>query len=104
MPGGVATVGDLFDDGDTLASGSADVMVNNKPAGRVGDFTAGHTPPGHTFYPPAPIIAGSGSVFANNLPLAAIGDKHAVHKDSPHPGIHPHDGTLIAGSTDVITG
>jgi len=104
MPGGVAVVGSLFDDGDEVAAGSTDVMINGVGAARLGDFTTGHTPPGHTFFPPAPIISGSGSVFANNLPLAAVGDKHGVHCDSPHPSVDCHDGTIVVGSTDVITG
>jgi len=42
MPGGVAVVGSLFDDGDEVAAGSTDVMINGVGAARLGDFTTGH--------------------------------------------------------------
>jgi len=70
-------------------------------------MTMGHGAPGHGFYPPVPIIDGSGSVFANNLPIASIGSKHAVHCDTGFPHDPPpdcHDGAIVVGSTDVITG
>jgi len=103
MPGAVAFKGAVFDDTDTVGSGSSDVFVNGVPMARIGDFTTGHTSPGHGFYPGVPIIGGAGSVFANNLPVAAKGDKHAVHCDPPHPSPDCHDGTLIEGSPDVFT-
>lgn len=103
---GVATIGSLFDCGDTVGTGSSDVFVNGLGIATLGgSFTAGHTLSGHTFYPPAPIASGSGTVFANNLPVAAVGDTHGGHVDSPHgdpPAVHPHGGTIIVGSTDVF--
>jgi len=104
MPGAVATIGSLFDDGDAVAGGSGDVFVNNLPVAKLGDFTTGHSAPGHGFYPPAAIVDGSGSVFVNNVPIASVGSKHLPHCDPPHPVSDCHDGTIINGSSDVFTG
>jgi len=104
MSSAVARIGDPISCGDTIAQGSGDVFVNNIPAVRLGDMTIGHTPPGHTLYPPTPIINGSGSVFVNNLPLARFGDAIATHTDPGHPSSHPHAGTISVGSSDVFSG
>ncbi len=101
----IARIGDPFTDNDLVATGSGDVFVNNIPAARLSDLTAGHVDPGHGFYPPAPIIEGSGSVFVNNLAVARVDDAHAVHCDINFPHKPPpdcHDGTISAGSSDVF--
>jgi len=107
MTKAVAALGDSFSDGDTVDTGSGDVFINNKPCARLSDMTMGHQPPGHTLYPPAPIISGSGSVFVNNKPIARLGDAHEVHTDPPHgdpPATHPHDGVISTASGDVFSG
>lgn len=61
--------------GYNIATGSADVLVNGRPAARRGDSSTAHKLPGspcptHT----STIAIGSGSVFVNNRPLARVGD------------------------------
>ena len=56
-----------------LASGSPNVFINGKSAGRVGDFYHAHgciDHPGHS----GVIAAGSASVFINGRPAGRIGD------------------------------
>jgi uncharacterized Zn-binding protein involved in type VI secretion len=75
-------------------TGSTDVLVNGKPAARVGDTSTPHLRPGGKFCPPhsAPIVLGSFSVLINGKPAARVGDPLAAC-------------TVIAlGSFDVITG
>lgn len=61
--------------GYTIATGSPNVRINNKPAARVGDSSTAHKKPGgkncviHT----ATIGTGSSSVRVNNKPLAYAG-------------------------------
>lgn len=101
---GVARIGDIFTDTDTIAQGSGNVFCNNIPVARLGDVTTGHTLPGHTFYPSVPITTGSGSVFVNNVPIARLTDLHAVHCDSPHPVSDCHDGAISSASGNVFSG
>ena len=101
MPG-VARIGDSGSFGDTIAVGSGDVFPNNIPTARLGDLSMGHTPSGHGFYPPVPIIEGSGSVFVNNLPIARLGDKFLTHQDPPHNSSHPHQDVISSASNDVF--
>lgn len=76
-----------------IMTGSLDVLVNGRPAARVGDLSTPHLFPG-TPCPThvAPIVFGSLSVLINGRPAARVGDYLA-------------DCTVIAlGSFDVITG
>ncbi|MBQ9365062.1 MAG: PAAR domain-containing protein [Schwartzia sp.] len=56
-----------------LASGSPDVNINGRGAGRVGDSYAAHGCPAH---PPhtGVIASGSGTVFINGRQAGRIGD------------------------------
>lgn len=76
-----------------IANGSTDVLVNGKPAARVGDFSVPHLRPGKPCRPHAvPIITGSSTVLINGKPAARVGDSLLAC-------------TKIAlGSFDVITG
>lgn len=95
MSSAVARIGDPFTDGDVVAQGSGDVMINGIPAARLGDFTAGHS-----CYPAVPIVEGSGLVMVNGLPLVRVGDAHAVHCCNNS----CHAGDVSAGSPDVFAG
>ncbi|HCW91474.1 MAG TPA: type VI secretion system PAAR protein, partial [Marinobacter sp.] len=57
-----------------VISGSPDVMVDGKPAARVGDQLAMHSKP---FHPPHPrtIAEGSSTVMINGVPAAITGGK-----------------------------
>lgn len=59
-----------------IATGSADVKINDRGAARLGDVSTSHLKPAkkcgsHT----APIIVGSSSVFINGRPAAYVGSK-----------------------------
>ena len=61
--------------GYTIASGSADVLINGRGAARQGDVSTPHLRPAkkcprHV----APISGGSSSVFINGRPAARVGD------------------------------
>lgn len=59
----------------TIAQGSLNVFINNKPAARVGDSTTVHKWKNNKCKPHvSKITAGSNSVRVNNLPLARVGD------------------------------
>lgn len=76
-----------------IATGSADVSINGRPAARVGDVSTPHLLPGrpcpgHV----APIAVGSSSVVINGRPAAFVGSYLAGC-------------TFVAtGSTDVVVG
>jgi uncharacterized Zn-binding protein involved in type VI secretion len=61
--------------GYTIANGSGDVFINNRPAARVGDSSTGHLKPGNPCTGHvAQISQGSSTVFVNGKPLARVGD------------------------------
>ena len=59
-----------------IASGSATVFIDGRPAARKGDPVSSHLVPGSPLCKPhAPAIAGgSRSVFVDGRPLARVGD------------------------------
>jgi uncharacterized Zn-binding protein involved in type VI secretion len=59
-----------------IASGSATVFIDGRPAARKGDSVSMHLKPGKPLCNPhAPAIAGgSRSVYVNGKPLARVGD------------------------------
>ena len=61
--------------GYTIANGSGDVFINNRPAARVGDSSTGHLRPGNPCKGHvASISQGSSTVFVNGKPMARVGD------------------------------
>ncbi|WP_303229403.1 PAAR domain-containing protein [uncultured Dialister sp.] len=74
-----------------LVSGSPNVFINGKPAGRVGDTYAPHgcnVHPSHSGH----VSSGSGSVFINGKPAARVGDPVSC------------GGTVAEGSGNVFIG
>ena len=77
-----------------IMTGSTDVLVNGKPAARLGDVSTPHLFPAGIICPThvVPIVFGSLSVLINGKPAARVGDPLL-------------DCTVIAlGSFDVVTG
>lgn len=71
---------------------SIDVLVNNRPAARMGDLHACTMPPVAGPHPPTPIAKGSATVLINNRPAARQFDTAGC-------------GALIAtGSPNVLIG
>jgi uncharacterized Zn-binding protein involved in type VI secretion len=71
---------------------SVDVLINNRPAARMGDLHACTMPPVAGPHPPSPIAKGSGTVLINNRAAARQFDTAGC-------------GALIAtGSPDVLIG
>jgi len=75
----------------SLTSGSSNVLINGKPAGRVGDTYSSHGCIAHSSHNDV-IASGSGSVFINGLPAARIGDSVSI------------GGIVVEGSSNVIIG
>lgn len=86
MSSGIHRKGDKDSDGDELVTGSSNVFVNNKEAGRIGDIDSDD--------PPDSMTSGSASVFVNNKAVTRIGDR-----DSDGP-----PDTAVGGSSDVFAG
>jgi uncharacterized Zn-binding protein involved in type VI secretion len=63
--------------GYTIATGSEDVFIDNRPVARDGDTSTVHQKPAGKKCVPhvSKIIATSATVFVNNRPVAAVGDK-----------------------------
>lgn len=57
----------------SATGGSSDVLINGKPAMRVGDAYAPHGCKDHAVHPRSQ-AAGSGTVFINGKALARVGD------------------------------
>lgn len=59
-----------------LADGSSNVLINGRPAARVGDSSEVHLKPTGDKCKPhtASISSGSSTVFINNRPAARVGD------------------------------
>ncbi len=93
-----ARLGDPVGDGDTIAAGSGNVMINGMPAARVGDTTAGHG-----CFPPTIIQSGSSTVFINGVPAARVGDPIVPHT-CVVPPFPTHGGAIAAGSGNVNIG
>lgn len=74
-----------------LASGSPDVFINGKAAGRKGDSYASHGCKDHPTHT-GTISSGSGSVFINGKAAGRIGDSVSC------------GGTVAQGSGDVFIG
>lgn len=76
-----------------IATGSTDVVINGRPAARVGDVSTPHLVPARIcFGHVAPIVVGSSSVFINGRPAAFVGSYLAGCT------------AVATGSTDVIVG
>jgi uncharacterized Zn-binding protein involved in type VI secretion len=56
-----------------LVECSADVYINGRGVGRVGDHYAAHSCPAHASHQDY-IAAGSSTVFVNGIPVGRIGD------------------------------
>ena len=80
--------------GYTIATGSPDVFINNKPVARVGDVSTVHLQPGgkHCVPHTSTITVGSGTVFVNNQPVAYVGSALSACT------------TIASGSPDVFVG
>lgn len=74
----VARVGDpgiVHCSGYVVASGSPDVIINDRPAARLGDPSTSHLRPGAPCVPHVSnIVSASPDVYVNGLPLARVGD------------------------------
>lgn len=77
--------------GTPLISGSPNVFVNKKAAGRVGDKYASHGCIAHPSHNDN-IAKGSATVFCNKLPLARVGDSVSI------------GGSVAGGSLNVNAG
>ena len=76
-----------------VAAGSGNVIIEGKPAARVGDVAVPHTRQVLPFDSHEPIIAaGSGKVFINGIPAARIGDALTC------------GGTIVTGAGKTIIG
>lgn len=61
--------------GFVISSGSPDVLINGRPAARVGDGSTTHLRPGSPCRPhTSSISSGSPNVFVNGKPIARAGD------------------------------
>lgn len=58
----------------TVTSGACTVLINNKPAARIGDICVPHFPYKGLHKKPQPITKGSCSVIVEGRPLARLGD------------------------------
>ncbi|MGY4028409.1 type VI secretion system PAAR protein [Aeromonas rivuli] len=90
-----ATIGDIGTDHDGFApspiiTGSPDIIIDNKPAARVGDKLAPHTKPGSSPHDRA-ITTGSSTVFFNGQPAALTGSEIGC-------------GGLVIGGSSVFIG
>lgn len=74
-----------------ITSGSSDVLINGKPAARVGDSLAPHKKPKSPMHGRT-IASGSSSVFINGKPAATVGSSISC------------GGTVIIGSGNVSIG
>lgn len=89
-----ATVGDIGTDHDgfpptPIIEGSQDIIIDNKPAARVGDALAPHAKPNHPPHDRA-ISTGSKTVFFNHKPAALTGSEVGC------------GGVIIGGSSVII--
>lgn len=89
-----ATVGDIGTDHDgfpptPIIEGSQDIIIDNKPAARVGDALAPHSKPNHPPHDRA-ITTGSKTVFFNYKPAALTGSEVGC------------GGVIIGGSSVII--
>ena len=89
-----ATVGDIGTDHDgfpptPIIEGSQDIIIDNKPAARVGDALAPHAKPNHPPHDRA-ITTGSKTVFFNYKPAALTGSDVGC------------GGVIIGGSSVII--
>jgi len=91
----IARVGDSYSDGDTQATGSSTVFIDNKAVARYGDITQGHDD-----FPPAVINSASSNVYADGIAVACMGDSHTTHCDDDS----CHDGVFVTGSSGVYAG
>ena len=96
---GISTVGDPIAphgcwSGGVISSGSPDVLINGKPAARVGDSGTPHSWICPKSKPPHEVILSSGSstILINGKPAARIGDSTSCGS------------VIIAGSANVIAG
>jgi uncharacterized Zn-binding protein involved in type VI secretion len=89
-----ATIGDIGTDHDgfpptPIIEGSQDIIIDNKPAARVGDALAPHSKPGSSPHDRA-ISTGSTTVFFNGKPAAITGSEVGC------------GGVIIGGSSVII--
>lgn len=80
--------------GYNIATGSPNVVINGRPAARIGDVSAPHLIPGGSTcgVHVAPIVSGSSSVFINGRPAAFVGSRLGGCT------------SVASGSSDVVIG
>ena len=86
-------VGNFNTGGGVNFSGNPTVLLNGRPAARIGDFYTGHPgfDPLHP-HPPNPIITGAPSILIGGRPLGYLGVFEALR----HVAI-PHESDIIVG-------
>lgn len=87
-----ARIGDPINCGDSISTGSPNVLINGLPAARLGDVTCGHC------FSSIDIIEGASTVLVNNIPVSYIGHSIATHCCGPA----CHSGQISDGSQNVI--
>ena len=81
-------MGSLNSGGGISFMGDPTVIINGRPASRVGDFVTGHP----YLHPPNPIVLGSNSVIVGGRRLGFLGCLDACH----HVMI-PHESDVLVG-------
>lgn len=87
---GDSSIGHDMCGGTSLSTGSSNVFINGKGAGRVGDTYAPHGCEDHSSHS-ATISSGSSTVFINGSPAARAGDSASCS-------------TVASGSPNVMIG
>jgi len=75
MPGAARLCSDRCNLNGTIITGACSVLINNKPAARIGDICAPHFPYKGLHKKPQPIMSGSCSVIVEGRPLSKLGDR-----------------------------
>lgn len=85
-------MGDVNIVGGVLIMGQLNVLVNSRPASRLGDLNTPHPGVGKKIHPPNPLIMGSLTVLVGGRPYGKITNIEAL--------LHPY----VTGSLNVIVG
>jgi uncharacterized Zn-binding protein involved in type VI secretion len=64
--------------GGVLITGSTNILINNRKAGRFGDINMVHPGKGKKKHPPSPVVTGSLTVLFNNRKAARFGDRETL--------------------------
>jgi uncharacterized Zn-binding protein involved in type VI secretion len=80
-----------------LFTGSTNVIINKRPAVRMGDLVTAHPAGGRRIHYPNPVLTGSAKVLINRRPAGQVARSIETLQSPPHPWMGTGSQTVLTG-------